>query len=195
MALAVSIYAWKIPRFPGDLSVSLWVQSFGNDALLIIMKWVSYIFDSWRAAAMVIFAGLLIWWRIGLREGLLVLIAGLISLLDRVIKLVINQPRPPASLVQVVVEETGTGFPSGHAVFSLLFLGILAYLLFSHLQKKSWKIFSLIILGLLILLVGFSRIYLGVHWLSEVLGGYLIAGIFLATLIWYDQAKLPHDKI
>jgi membrane-associated phospholipid phosphatase len=183
LAALFSFYAGRSARLPGDLGATQWVQSFDSSVLLSVMQWISALFDGWPGAALIIGSALLVWWRIGLLEGLLVTLAGVVSLLDRVLKLLIDQPRPSASLVHVLVAETGTGFPSGHAMFSILWLGTSAYILYIYFAKASWR-FSFLIIGvLLILLVGFSRVYLGVHWASQVVGGYLIGGILLLALI------------
>jgi membrane-associated phospholipid phosphatase len=194
-ALFFSIWALQSSRFPGDLSVSQWVQSFNSAVLRSAMKWVSLFFSGWPGAAIVIVSALVIWWRVGVFEALLVTLAGLVSLLEPVLKFLIDQPRPSSSLVQVFVNETGSGFPSGHAMFSILYLGTIAYVLYICFRKNSWRFFFLIIAAILALLVGFSRIFLGVHWLSQVIGGYLTGGILLTALIWlYNILTAGREK-
>ena len=77
----------------------------------------------------------------------------------------------------------GSSFPSGHAFFAVMFLGILAYLFFSHVKKNGWRMVALVIVILIILLIAFSRIYLGLHWASDALGGWVYGGLFLCLLI------------
>jgi membrane-associated phospholipid phosphatase len=184
MAIPLSIYASQLPYFPGDIHLTLELQSAESDILTLVMTWISWLFGDWRASILVILTGSLVWWKLGRREGLLVPLAGLFSLLGYSIKALISRPRPTPEDVQVMVAEANYSFPSSHAFFTSIFLGILAYLLFTHLKKKRWKYLSLTVLALLVLLVGASRVYLGVHWTSDVLGGYIYGGLFLALLIW-----------
>jgi undecaprenyl-diphosphatase len=197
-SLALSLYARWTSLFPGDLCLILFLQSFSNAALTRVMEGVSWIFGGWQATLLVFPAGLLAGWRLSRLECIIVWGAGLISLLDQVFKFAVSRPRPSAEQVQVIGINYYNGYPSGHAFFATLFLGILAYLLFTHSKKQSLRILSLIIFILLVLWVGTSRVYLGAHWPSDVLGGYIIGGLFLAMLIWvYEKwkTKLPErDK-
>ncbi len=91
--------------------------------------------------------------------------------------------------VVAAVEESGSSFPSGHAVLSLSFYSYLSYILIKILKGKYlYLILSLNII--LVLLIGFSRLYLGVHYLSDVLAGYLLALLFLIFGIFiYKKTK------
>jgi undecaprenyl-diphosphatase len=179
-----SVFALLSSRFPGDLWVTLWAQSFDSAFLRSFMERVSWLFGSWRAGVLILGAASLVWWRRGGMAALVVLMAGVVSQADLVLKLLIDQPRPDAALVQVMVSEGGTGFPSGHAMLAILWAGIIAYFFCTGKPNHRLSWLYLTIAALLVLLVGFSRIYLGVHWLSQVVGGYLIGGFFLTALIW-----------
>jgi undecaprenyl-diphosphatase len=191
LAIAVSICARWEPRFPGDLQLTLLLQSIDSKSLRSLMEWVSYLTGGWRAAVLVVASGIVVWRYLGRLEGGLVLAAGLSSLLDSAIKFVVNRPRPTTTLVQVFAVEHGSGFPSGHALFAAVVLGFLAYLAITHLSKRSLRTLSLAGLLMLILLIGTSRVYLGVHWSSDVLGGYLVGAVFLAVLIWLYRMWKP----
>jgi undecaprenyl-diphosphatase len=83
-----------------------------------------------------------------------------------------------------VIEITGYSFPSGHAMISLAFFGMLSYLLVQNYTfLQSYKKILYIITGLFIFMVGFSRVYLGVHYPTDVFGGYLAGATWLLVCV------------
>jgi undecaprenyl-diphosphatase len=107
------------------------------------------------------------------------------ALLNVILKSIFLRPRP--FYPHAYLTDTGFSFPSGHAMISITFYGTLTYLAF--MLVKSWKKRSFMIVGLLILsiLIGFSRLYLGVHYLSDVLAGWSAGGLWLAICIFCDN--------
>jgi undecaprenyl-diphosphatase len=194
VALVISIHARFTPMFPGDLALTLWLQSFDNHLMLSTMECISFIFGGWSAVVVVVVAGIIVWWRIGRLEAIMIFAGGLITLVNTALKLAINRPRPSADLVRVLSPEQGNGFPSGHAFFVILILGLAAYFIFINLKNRVLRILVLAGLIALIPLTGISRIYLGVHWPSDVIGGYLIGGVFLAVLIWFHRTWKAHHS-
>jgi membrane-associated phospholipid phosphatase len=183
VAVILSVGAGVFNYFPADLWFSQIIQSFADPGLTVFLKDLSWVFGDWHAAMLVIPVGLLIWWKAGFAEGLMVLLAGLISLIDEGLKLAVNRPRPTPELVNVMMSYYGSSFPSGHTFFAVMFLGVLTYLFFSHVRSTTWRVIILILAILIILLVGFARIYLGLHWASDILGGLVYGGLFLFLLI------------
>lgn len=184
ITLVVSIYAWMVPHFPGDLWITLLLQSIDNEVWHTAMEWSSSIFGGWRAVLLVIASGAFVGWRLGWPEGVTVLAAGLASQVDSPLKILVGRPRPTPDLVRVFVLENENGFPSGHALFAILALGILSYFVATRVPQRTLRLPFLAVLGSLILLIGVSRVYLGAHWPSDVIGGYLFGGVLLITLIW-----------
>lgn len=114
------------------------------------------------------------------KYGLLIsLNAILIFLINYVLKSIFTRPRP---FDLMIIFENGYSFPSGHAMVSLGFYGFIIYLINKFDLDKKTKVFFSGLLIILILLIGLSRIYLGVHYPSDVLAGYIIS---LAYLIIY----------
>ena len=106
---------------------------------------------------------------------------GIVTILNQIIKFIMQRPRPTEFRI---IEETGYSFPSGHSMVSLAFYGYLIYLIYKYINNKHLKRTLIIILSILICVIGVSRIYLGVHYTSDVLGGFLIS---LAYLIIYIE--------
>ena len=200
LALLVSICAHLTYRFPGDLQVTLYLQSFDNHFLLSIMEGVSFIFGGWRSALMVIITGIIVWWQLGRVEAIMIPVGGLLTLINEVLKPIINRPRPSGDLVHILSHELDNGFPSGHALFAIVILGLVAYFTFNNLKNQGIRVVVIVGLIFLILLVGVSRVYLGVHWLSDVVGGYFMGGVILTALIWFHQSwkrrhLLKHEQV
>ena len=106
----------------------------------------------------------------------LVIVTGLNQLLKRILQ----RPRPTEFRI---VEETGYSFPSGHSMVSMAFYGYLIYLIYKYVKNKFVKWSSIVLLSILICYIGISRIYLGVHYTSDVLGGFLISISYLIIYI------------
>lgn len=96
---------------------------------------------------------------------------GGLKLVD-VLKVIYDRPRP--EFLEPIILEPSKSFPSGHAAGTTIACGMLAYLLIRATHRAGW--FALPLLGILPVLVGLSRAYLGVHWLSDVVGGWLVGG-------------------
>ncbi len=182
VAVILSAAAGAFNYFPGDLGISQTIQSLTNPGLTIFLKAVSWIFGDWQALILIIPAWLLIWWKAGFTEGLLVPSASLVSLVSEGLKIIIARPRPSPDMVNVMVTYPGNSFPSGHIFFAVMFLGILTFILFKHINSTVWRATLVTTAILVILIIAFSRIYLGVHWASDILGGMVYGLLFLFLL-------------
>lgn len=105
---------------------------------------------------------------------------GIVTILNQIIKFIMQRPRPTEFRI---IEETGYSFPSGHSMVSLAFYGYLIYLIYKYINNKHLKRTLIIVLSVLICIIGVSRIYLGVHYTSDVLGGFLISFAYLIIYI------------
>ena len=114
----------------------------------------------------------------------------IITILNQLLKRILQRPRPTEFRI---VEETGYSFPSGHSMVSMAFYGYLIYLIYRYIKNKYVKWTLITILSILICLIGISRIYLGVHYTSDVLGGFLISISYLVVYISSIKKLLPEE--
>ena len=104
----------------------------------------------------------------------------IVTILNQLLKAILQRPRPTEYRI---VEETGYSFPSGHSMVSMAFYGYLIYLIYKYVKNKYIKWISIVLLSILVCSIGISRIYLGVHYTSDVLGGFLISMSYLVIYI------------
>lgn len=103
-----------------------------------------------------------------------------ITLINQILKFIVQRPRPNDF---PLVSEVGYSFPSGHTMISVAFYGYLIYLIYKYIHLKVLKWILIIFLLILIIAIGISRIYLGVHYTSDVLAGFLITIAYLIIFI------------
>ena len=96
--------------------------------------------------------------------------------LNQILKRLVQRPRPTQYRL---IDESGYSFPSGHSMVSAAVYGFLIYLIFKKVKNRTLKWSLITILTTLIILIGISRIYLGVHYTSDVLAGFLISISYL----------------
>jgi membrane-associated phospholipid phosphatase len=92
----------------------------------------------------------------------------------------------------MLVPESGYSFPSGHALISVIFFGFFIYLTWKNVKNKPLKISLLTLLIILIVFTGISRLILGVHWASDVIGGWMLGLALVFLMIAIDSMLLRH---
>lgn len=165
------------------------IELFRNNYLTDVLRLVSVAGDGvWVPVSLVIIAAFLIFWFKKDKVFALILLLAPLSgnLVKYVLKNMYTVSRPGVFGCQVLTSFTDRySFPSGHTIFYTIFFGLLAYYSAKHWHEIWAKIllpFSLV----LILLVGYSRIYLGAHWYLDVIAGYVIGwAIFVISTIMY----------
>ena len=133
-------------------------------------------------------------------EALVALITAILSTgLNLLVKDLIQRPRPGASLVHVIATLSDPSFPSGHVMFYTSFFGFILFLAFTLLKPSFKRALLMAFFGLLVLLVGISRIYTGEHWASDVLGAYLLGSLTLSAIIqlyrWGKPRFFVHQPV
>ncbi len=108
------------------------------------------------------------------------------TILNNILKIIFRRPRP---MLPHLVEENSFSFPSGHASAVMTFYGYLIYMIWQSTLQKKLKIIFSIFLTIIILMVGYSRVYLNVHYVSDVLSGFMLSLIFLDIFIKLKEKK------
>jgi membrane-associated phospholipid phosphatase len=184
------LLAWWVhinPVVPTDVWITKEFQENPAPWLHITMSIISFPGNSYLLSLLVLLTSA-IFWVVSLRLEAVVIIAlyGITDILNDLLKLLIARPRPTENLVEVFQEAAGMSFPSGHVMSYLAFWGLLfcfGIILFTG--KPWWRILLLATSGLFVVLVGPSRIYLGDHWATDVLGAYLIESVLLGLALWF----------
>lgn len=188
---ALAFFANAYPYLGFDLAFTRELQEdispfFGY--LLQAISWPGYTVQSIVMIGLI--AILLGFFGLRWESATLVIASIFTGLLNYLVKIFIRRPRPSEDLVDVVQALNSYSFPSGHVMFYTVFFGFLLFLAFT-LLKRSWKRLLLnVLLAAMIILVGPSRMYLGEHWASDVLGGYLLGSLTLILVIqFYNWGK------
>ena len=172
------------PSFPVDLEITRGIQSInipGFSGLMVAVSWLGFSPQSEIITGLIILLilGFGLQW-----EALMALFAALLSVgLNVLVKDLIQRPRPGATLVHVLAMLKDFSFPSGHVMFYTGFYGFIIFLAFTLLKPSLKRTLLLIVFGLLVLLIGVSRIYVGEHWASDVVGAYLLGTLTLVAII------------
>lgn len=121
----------------------------------------------------------------GRRTPLIIVISTLGGLfLSIIIKILVGRPRPDPTLIhQIGNFLNADSFPSGHVLGAVSLYGFLLYISFTKLKKSFWRSGIILFSILMMILMGLSRIYLGAHWFSDVLGAYLVGFIWLSIVV------------
>lgn len=101
--------------------------------------------------------------------------------LNTIIKIVVRRPRP--STTMLFSYEKSFSFPSGHTMMSTIFYGLIIYYVYKYIKNKKLKCFLISILSLIIVMIGVSRIYLGVHYATDVVTAYILGIVYLVLYI------------
>jgi len=165
-----------------DSAIMNFVMAFRSEWLTKALIFFTYLGD-WQVIVGLAVVAIVILGFLRKNREMIFLIAILVSggIIRFLSKPFFHRQRPDASFA--LIPENGYAFPSGHALMSVIFYGAIAYLIYK-LCKKTWqKIILLTGFAALIILIGFSRAYLGVHWASDVAAGWLVGFSILLFFI------------
>ncbi len=138
------------------------ITRLANAEILLLMCLAIYIFINKKNYALLIIINVL-----------------LSTILNSVLKIIFMRPRP----LMGMIDASGFSFPSGHAMAAMSFYGFIIYLIWKTKLSKQLKWLITWLLSLLIILIGLSRVYLGVHYPSDIIGGFCISIVYLIIFI------------
>jgi membrane-associated phospholipid phosphatase len=176
--LALAVDAAHHQLLPGDRSVRSWVQPMRGGTLDVPMEMVSLLGEPAGLIPLILIASAALW-RANRRWALLlpILMAGT-GILQLTGKWTAGRPRPNAA---------PWGFPSGHVLSLVVYFGVVAFLLVTLTERRRFRLLTCFTCGAAVGLVAVSRIYLDMHWLSDVIGGLSLGAAYLLIAIWLSQ--------
>jgi membrane-associated phospholipid phosphatase len=171
---------WEKEAFGFDTTVLLWLHQWANPVLDAVMIKVTTLGNPEFVVVVVVFGLGWLWWRQHRLEAKVFAIACLGALiLNQGLKLCFAKPRP--QLWTRLIAESSYSFPSGHALGSLVLYGFLAYILSIQFPRFAHWIYG--VAAGIIAAIGVSRLYLGVHWPTDVVAGYAVGFLWLMVCI------------
>lgn len=184
-AIALLVNLNKVAIF--DNYIMEWVQGAESQGLTTFAKGLSLVGSSKFVIGISIGMLLLLYfWLHHKLELILFIWVSLGSqLLNTMMKLWFRRERPN---VHRIIEEIGYSFPSGHSMAAFSLYGVIAYLLWRHLRRRRERLALILFVVLMTVGIGWSRIYLGVHYPSDVIGGYAASGAWLMLSIALFEA-------
>lgn len=200
--LAFSIYQNQGRAFAWDITIAQAIQAIDLPGLFAVMRFVSLLGNKiWFPLFVLLTAiGLLLYYR--KRPELFLLLSSSLGgyVASYALKWALARPRPDAGVVRLWVETKSYSFPSGHVLHYATFYGCLFFLVWRCIAPTRpllslSRALLLVFFGGLVVLVGFSRVYLGAHWPSDVVGAYLFGfGWLLFTIGLYERYRKDRGK-
>lgn len=186
-------FAAATSYFPADLRLAHWVQDWNGFGPIAAFANVA---GDGPVAASVTLAVAAAVALIGRRwDAGLVLLTFVPRLLRDLLADVVSRPRPAADLVRVSDKASGYSFPSGHVVGAVVFYGLLFVLAGAVVSHRGLRFLLRLFCAFMIAAAGPARVYVGVHWPSDVLGGYLFGALALALFaLAHNRRGLPDAK-
>ncbi|NHC43079.1 phosphatase PAP2 family protein [Bacillus sp. MM2020_1] len=174
----------KIIDFDRDIIAA--IQGLESPLLTNVMKFFTFVGSTPVVIVLIILLIIFLYKVLHHRLELILLISAIIgsAVLNQILKQVFHRIRPN---FHRLIDISGFSFPSGHAMNAFTVYVIISFLLWRHIPSKWGRSLLICISTVMILAIGISRIYLGVHYPSDIIGGYLASGFWLAVAIWFFQ--------
>jgi membrane-associated phospholipid phosphatase len=182
LAITIVVKLYSIEEFEAFFSKQL--QARQNPILNWYMLFISFFGERPIAITMIAAttAGFLYFGYV--REGFYIMLTAVASIINYFLKMIFNRPRPTDQLVEIIAGAENQSFPSGHTVHYVVFFGMLMIMSVRLKSMPAWlRLFIFLFSMVMILSVPFSRVYLGAHWTSDVMAGFIIGILILSVLL------------
>ena len=167
-----------------DVSITQEVQAWDAPGLDGTLRFVSEFTNFYPGLAIWAAVVAILIWR-GLRVEALVLLMAVVAFAGaEALGLLVDRPRPSRQLVHVSQTLVGNGFPSGHVFAAVVFYGLLVAMILRRTRMITLRLLAPVVGLSIVVLAGVARVYLGVHWTSDVLGGFFLGSAALGGLLW-----------
>jgi undecaprenyl-diphosphatase len=190
--IGLSLAAYYFGVFPFDLKVAFALRGEDDPVFAALMTAVSFLGDGWVPVILVFAVAAICALKKKWVEAAFVVATLTSGILAGVLKMLVGRSRPPSFSLDpndIFQSFNQYAYPSGHVMLFVVFYGFVAYLAWKFLAGwMRWTVIS--ICAALIVLIGPSRIYLGEHWVSDVIGSYIIGTFWLIILILLYQLVL-----
>ncbi|PLT34521.1 phosphatase PAP2 family protein [Bacillus sp. V5-8f] len=179
---AIALLVSRHAIVPFDESIISFIQGFESPMLTVIMNGFTFIGGTVPIIVIFLLASLFLFIVWKHRSELLLFFAVLAgsTVLFMLIKRFIQRERPD---IHRLIEATGFSFPSGNATMAMALYGFLLFIFLRHISSQIGRIFVVIFCVGMILFIGISRVYMGVHYPSDILAGYLVSTFWLTACI------------
>jgi membrane-associated phospholipid phosphatase len=186
-AIVLSVLAGVHSRLPGDLDITEWIQGslfpgMGVSRLVRAVGSTEVVLGTGGAVAVIL-------WLLGRQRQALLLVLGLVVLpfLQHGLKELVDRPRPTEDLVDLRAGFSSPSFPSGHVMSPALLYGFLLCVSPRIALPRVLKVALVGWCAFMLVIAGPGQVYVGVHWPSDVVGGYAWAAVLLLPLVYADQ--------
>lgn len=180
------VVAGSRPTF--DLPVALFVQGIQWRPLTYVFDLINSVAGWVQLVVAAVLIGIVL--LVNRRDGALIVLASIASLLDNVFKSVVGRERPTADLVHIVAPAGGYSYPSGHATFFTWMSFMLAFTISPRLSS-GWRWMPWVLAAIVSALACTARVWAGDHWPSDVAGGFLLGLGWSALVIWVADRIKP----
>ena len=184
--IALYFLAWAYPTFPGDEATLVHIQSFRSEWLDETAVIFENLGSIWAVLPGVVILTLFLFLTRRYADVRLFMGGLVVVGIGKVLKLLVERPRPDYQIIEPLA--SGFSFPSGHSLFAVILGGVLVYWVGQWVSPKLPRRVIQILLVLVVTGMGASRVYLGVHWPSDVIGSYLLGILALTGLFWLRKA-------
>ncbi len=170
-----------------DVTIIHWVYSFRSPQMTEIMKGITFFGGDIFLTTAIIYVILLLVRTHKKDAFIFSFILAFGTGLNILLKSIFQRPRPSFS---PLIHESSYSFPSGHAMNSFVFYTCLSFFIFRRIRNRRWGMVLIILSAVAIVLIGLSRVYLGVHYPSDIIAGYAAGLLWFVIVLWFEKTIL-----